>query len=65
MTQTDLYQLDTNPKHQVVKTEPIQSHQVHPNSVHPYSITYSEQTWNELHSEVTSEYDCSFYEGTK
>ena len=48
MTQTDLYQLDTNPKHHIVKTESIQIHQNHPSSVNPYPITYTEPTWHEV-----------------
>ena len=48
LTQTDIYQLDTNPKHHAVKSESLPSHQNHPSSVHPYPITYTEPTWHEV-----------------
>ena len=48
MTQTDLYQLDNNPKHHVVKNETLSLHQHQPNSVHPYPIAYNEPTWHEV-----------------
>ena len=48
ITQTDIYQLDNNPKHHVVKNEALPSHQNNPNSVHPYPMTYTEPTWHEV-----------------